>query len=345
MAVFQLAQASFSNNSKPSTPQSINIDQLTDALLRKELELFQLNTKFFMHTALVSTARQRRMFAYAQTNNCLTEAALIEQMAVRYNLAREKRPKAPANIIFDPDEELPDEPIPANSKAAATSLQRGGKDRGRLAAAGEAQMIGQSVGIVGDIFEQSLNGLNLFKLHAEGLTPGLYRQQVATLHSQIDNLTTQRNSALTFDGIAQTTDRLTGGESILLSDLRDLGLVEYSNFHVGTKRFWFFQNAAYELDLLKNGLGLTGNIIGLTGNHRKLPRWQGSAGIFSVLSGFVVLVTPAVGRVTGNLAGVAARHSVLPELNDVVDKDVHNFYEHRQTLWPDICRRNQNRSI
>lgn len=343
------------------------IDKLNRQILRKEIELERLNTRFRMETSLVSPWRQRRMFMYSQTSAWLTEVSLISQMKIRYKLAKEKRPRVPQNVIFNTDEDFP-EGAPAvdfdndgdsddddsnefaaiqdgdfsGSQPQNPSIPRirrqNGKERGRLAAAAETQLVGQLIGASGDVFEIGLNFCNYLKLRHKELTPALYRKNVQVLHTELDNLFEARKKACAQAVLAPSDRTTVNAEGKLLTDLKDLELREYSEFHAATKNFWTLQNTAYLVDFSKNMFGVTSNIISLTGNHKRNPRMQGGAGIFSILSGTTVLLTPIVGRVTGNVSGLAARRLVSPELTSVATKDLTVFSSDREKLLSFIAK-------
>ncbi|MBY0358153.1 MAG: hypothetical protein K2W82_09145 [Candidatus Obscuribacterales bacterium] len=334
------------------------INSQTTAVLKKELELERLNAEFRMETSLVSPWRQRRMFLYSQANSWLTQVSLIQQMRVRYQLAREKRPPGSGNVQFDTEEELPDnerivqvdndddgdfdEEIiiddigvsgrgPVGSQRTVVRQQRG-KERGKLATANILQMVGQGVGASGALFEVGLNFNNYLRLRKKLLTPAFYRGRAQKIHAEIDELLAAREQACGSAQLSSPERRLIEVEGKMLKDLRDLSLIEYSEYHAAAKRFWTLQNTAYMVDVTKNMLGLTGSIINLTGNHLRRPRMQGGGGVFSILSGVVVLLTPVVGRVSGNVSGLAARRLVSRELTTVRVKDLDTFVADKQKL-------------
>lgn len=356
--------------------QEQRIDRLTDRILLKELELEKLNTQFRLETSLVSPWRQRRMFLYAQANSWLTEVSLIRQMQLRYKLAREQRPRGSNNVQFDTDEDLPDGPpffvgdfdgdgddgdaddfflfdqnIPVseggtggNPALTNTIRRQSGKERGRLAAANETQLVGQCIGVAGSVFEVGLNVHNYFKIRRKGLTPGQYHKRVQSMHAELEQLLAERQKFCAEGGYSSKSPAV-NAESRVIKDLVDLSLSEYLEYHAAAKRFWVLQNTAYFVDITKNMLGVTGNIISLTGNHKRRPRMQGGAGVFSVLSGVAVLLTPVVGRVTGNLSGLAARRLVSAELNDVAVKDLSVLSADRQALVNLIGKQNEQKNV
>lgn len=267
--------------------ESVNLEQITQSILRKQIEFERLNTQFRIETTLVSPWRQRRMFAYAESNASLTEASLLQALPVRYNLARKKIPRPP------PDN----------------------KNRSRLVAAARTQLVGQAIGAGGDLFELGLNFVHYCSIRKHSYNPATYRKRVNVLHNELDNLIEQRHLLLNQPNQFSTDDiKIAQVEGKLLSDLRDLSLVEYSQYLSGTKRFWVLQNTAYLVDFAKNATGMAGNIVGLEANHINRPHLVGSAFLLSAISGAIVLITPIVGRVTGNVAGLAAARTASKEL-------------------------------
>lgn len=277
---------------------SSNIDQITQSILQKQIELERLNTQFRIETTLVSTWRQRRMFTYAESNAGLTEASLIKAIPIRYNQARKKIPKPP------PDN----------------------RNRSRLVAATRVQLVGQCIGAGGDVLELGLNFMHYCSIRKKGYNPSAYQRRVSVLHSELDNLIEQRRVLLANSNqLSQEEMKTAQVEGKLLSDLRDLTLLEYAKYLSGTKRFWVLQNTAYLVDLAKNATGIAGNIVGLQANHINRPHWVGTAFLLSAISGVIVLVTPLVGRVTGNVAGLAAGKTASKELTHVQARGTETF--------------------
>ncbi|HEY9681341.1 MAG TPA: hypothetical protein V6C86_07165 [Oculatellaceae cyanobacterium] len=324
------------------------LDLLTRNILRKEAELDELNTIFRMKTSLVSKARQRRMFAYSEIQSSCTLASQIMQIHYRYFLAKVRRPNT--NLQFDTEQDIPDtqelqqeekqfsqEPAAAqkaeNSQYTLSGVKfQKGIQRSRLALAAKAQLVGQAVGVVGDIFEVDLNFINYLKLRHQRLTPAFYRQRVQVLHTQLDSLLTERKSAISQMFLTNDDTRVINAETQLLGDLRDLCLQEYGEFSAATMRFWFFQNTGYFMDFAKNGTSVAGSAISLAANHTRRPRMAGSAGLFSIITGGIVLLVPAAGRVTGNLSASGARKLVSKELRDIEAHEIRDYMHDADSL-------------
>lgn len=288
------------------------VEKLTKQVLAKELQLERLNTVFRQQTTQTSNWRQRRMFAYGEGNACMTLSGLLLALPAQYQVAAEKTIKTKNSTV----------------KPHSTPSQRN-----NLRAGVRMSLIANSYNTGGDLLELGLNFINYCSLRKKGLVPSIYRANVHKLHNEIDNLIKERRVALAsvanFSGEDKTTAKVEGK---LLDDLRDLYLLEYMDYHSGCKRFWFVQNIAYLTDIAKNVTGGAGNIIALQAYHLHHPNLFGGAGLLTLISGAIILVVPLVGRVTGNISGLAARRTVSQEVADVhtsttetYSSDLNNF--------------------
>jgi hypothetical protein len=309
---------------------SAKLDALTKQILLRELELERLSTRFQIETTLTKPWRQRRVFAYGEANAGLTLAGLLCALPVRYQLAREVLPPGFKGTI-DTDEELPE--VPPNTPANSPLRNRGGiNTRARLEDAGRLQVVGSAIGAGGDIIELGLNFEHYLWLKRNGFSPATYRHQVQLIHSQLDDLIRERHSVLAASNLSTSDRQAAESEEQLLGDLRGLALVHYSDFHSATRRFWAFQNTAFLVDLSKNLTSMSGNVIGLVGTQSRRNRMAGGAGLFGVIAGGIVLLTPIFGRVTGNVSGLAAKRSVSKELTDVQSATAAIYAAHKQNF-------------
>ncbi len=281
---------------------SYQLDQITKQILAKEIEFERLNTRFRMETTLVTPWRQRRVFLYGETSASCSEAAAIITMPILYKSS--------------------------NPKTRFTA-RRVNNDKSNLVAATRTSLVGQAVGAGGDILELGLNFLNYEKLRRKSFNPKAYSLRVHALRVELDSLIEQRRILLSNANLYSAESKTAQAESKLLDNIRDLSLLEYSRFHSATRRFWTYQNTAFVVDLIKNSTGITANIIGLAANHLRRPRMIGGAGVVSIINGAIILVTPSVGRVTGNLSGLAAARTASKELTNVQADNAKDFSLHR----------------
>ena len=273
-----------------SVDKNKDIEEITNSILHKEFELERLNTRFRIETTLVSPWRQRRVFAYGESGASLTEAGLITALPVRYNLARKK--------------------------VAKPSVDN--KNKHRLQDATRTQMVGQFIGAGGDIIELTLNFINYWSIRKKGFNPGAYRKRVQIIEAELDNLIDQRSKLLNNSiGLSVKEIKIAQAEGKLLSDMRDLSLLEYGQYLSGTKRFWMFQNTAFLVDFAKNSTGAAGSLVNLIASNLGRTRMAGGGYLLSAISGAIVVVIPVVGRVTGNMSGLAAAKTASKELTNI----------------------------
>ena len=282
---------------------SSSLDQITKQILVKEIEFERLNTHFRMETTLVSPWRQRRVFLYGEASASGAAAASIIDIPVLYKLANPK---------------------------THLSERQADNAKTQLVAGLRCSLVGQAIGAGGDIFELGLNFLNYQSIKKRSFNPRSYKLRVHSLRIELDNLLEQRRLLLTNSTNLTQPERETGlAESRLLDDIRDLTLLEYSRFHSATRRFWTYQNTAFFVDLLKNSTAMTASIIGLAANHLERPGMVGGAGVMAIINGAIILVTPSVGRVTGNLSGLAAEKTASTELTNMHADNAKSFSTHR----------------
>jgi hypothetical protein len=319
-----------------------NVDHLTRQFLDKVIDLEKLNANFRLRTGIVSPWRQRRVFLYGEANAMCTEASQIEAMVVRYSILRNspQKPisgasaKTAAGNAANQDIEKGDDEIDQATSFPFTGTATGRVPNtvGRLMTANSVGIVGNSIGATGDIIELNLNLLNYLGLRKDHLNPSSYKSRVGVLHGQISKLGDQRNDAIKSGQFSDSELAVINAETKVLADFKDLSLVEYSNFHASTKRFWAFQNTAFLVDLLKNTVAGSGGVVGITGSHLRNPFATGTSGILSICSGGLVMLTPFFGRVTGNLAGTASRRLISKELIDVQAHKASEFASARLQL-------------
>ncbi len=331
-----------------STVDNSSVDDLTNRILQKEIEIERLNCHFRMETGLVSRWRQRRLYLYGEANAACTEAGLIEQMAIRYKLK---------NPVTLPPYAMTLSVSARNNLKRMLTVARLRANKGKLEAGVEEQLIGNFIGLAGDSYEMSLNFLNYFRIRHRGFNPEAYHRRIHILDGQLDALIDQRKQLLLDAASSSSPSDLAvvNAEGKLLKDIHDCELSEYKAFHAGTKNFWVFQNMAFAFDFAKNGTGAAGNIISLLGAHltKAAPsgrrvirvRMQGGASLFPIIAGAIVTVTPVVGRVTGNISGLAARRLVSKELVHVDEIDSEQLAADRKRLSELIGSANQQNDI
>jgi hypothetical protein len=286
----------------PADPTVARIEELTKRILEKEIELERLSTRFRIETTLVSPWQQRRVFVYGETNASCTEGGILTALPVRYRLAHFK------------GEHVPD------------------SWRAKLRDAARLQLVGQLFGAGGDVIELGLNFKHYLALRERSFNPAMYRSRIRALHVVLDNLLQERQHMLSQAGLLASDLKAAQAEAQLLYALRDLSLIEYSRALSSSRKFWAYQNTAFLVDFAKNMTGASASIITLAADHSHHPHLGGDSGLMQTLSGVITLVTPVVGRVTGNMSGLAARRVSSKELTNINVKSVDAYSKDKENF-------------
>ena len=324
------AQEATFEESTSTVGQSGNLDELTNHVIAKELELQKLNAHFRMESTRQPRWRPWRQFVYSETNAGCTEAGLIARMALSYPYM-----KRPATIYK----------LSTVTKSSAgkvrkvvkitASLSKAPRPNAQLVERGAAtQMIGQLIGAAGDIFELSSNVVSSIKDRKHGFDPRTYARKVDRTSKELDELLAQRDEMLREPTTPFSTHELelANAEGTILHDVRDLTLLQYAQYHSGARKLKFFQNAAYVMNITKNAAGAAGNMVNLESTHLSQPKLAGTASLLTLVAGAVIVATPVVGRVSGNLAGLVDRRIVSKNFVNVQSHEARTFADHRQVF-------------
>jgi hypothetical protein len=325
------AQEAPSDESTSTVGRSEDLEQLTNHVIAKELELQKLNAHFRMESTRQPRWRPWRQFVYAETNAGCTEAGLIARMALSYPFMRR-----PATIYM----------VSTVTKSSAGKVRKVVKitaslskaprpDAQLVERAAATQMIGQLIGATGDIFELSSNLISSLKDRKHGFDSRTYARKVERTSKKLDELLAQREETIqtirTTAPLSSTHElELAQAEGAVLHDVRDLTLLQYAQYHSGARKLRFFQNAAYVLNITKNAAGAAGNMVNLESTHLSQPKLAGTASLLTLVAGAVIVATPVVGRVSGNLAGLVDRRIVSKNFVNVQSQEARTFADHRQ---------------
>jgi len=190
-----------------------------------------------------------------------------------------------------------------------TSLAKAPRASSKLVeGAATTQMIGQLVGAAGDVFELSSNIRNSLQAEKHGLGVKAYAGKAKELTDQVDELLTRRNQALFRQQTSSGNDlAVVNAEGAVLKDVRDLAVLQSVQYRSGIRKLHTFQNAAYVLNIAKNAAGAAGNMLNLESTHNQQPKLAGGASVLTTVAGAIIVATPVLGRVSGNLAGLVDR--------------------------------------
>jgi len=282
------------NGNRKSLFQEIN--DLTNEIVLLEIEIQKSNALFRLESTRQPRLRKWRQFVYSQANSNMTEAALIGRMALSYPYTRENSGR--------PDQR-------AIQRCAATS------------------MVGQLIAAGGETFELVDNFRNYRKAEHKEMDPGSYRKRVTNSVKKLDALLEKKEQLIISAELSQEDLKIIKGESALLRDVRDLALVQYGQYHAGSKRLRFFQNAAYLISISRNIVGATSNLLNIQASRLRNNNISGYASILNLIAGTLVVATPVFGRVSNNLAGLVDRRVVSKDFADIEAKETATFIRDR----------------
>lgn len=284
--------------SAESPVTSAKIESLTNEILRKEIELMMLNTKFRMATTDKGRAKPWRVFLANLAASGVATAGITTIAAERWRTWQR--------------------PATANR----TTLK-----------AGPIMLITSHSIITGSILcEAMLDAIKDCKQRKNGLDAASTQKKALELCTIIDAKLSERDAlTATLRGNLSEQDlRMLTGEGLLLRDLRNLSLSEYTQFHVRSKRRIAARNASYlnGLSAASTG-GYLGSLCGLIAVCARKPRIAGPAGIGFTISGFNIATAPIVGRASGNWAANRAKARLARQLPKV---EPANLQEHAAVL-------------
>ncbi|MBI4532956.1 MAG: hypothetical protein HY711_03330 [Candidatus Melainabacteria bacterium] len=280
------------------SPQTL--EEVTAEIVQKEIELLRLNTYFRIESTDRGRLKPWRLFLYNLGGSGVSNAGITTVAAERWRTWQ--RPKT--------------------------------ANRNALKAGPMLLMIGHSIVVGGILIEATLDVINDHKVKKKGFNAKAAKARALKLKNEIDAKIAERERLLV-EGI-ELSDRdkeVARVEGKVLKDVRDLGLIEHSQFYVRAKR----RRAARDVGYI-NGFaaattgGYIGSLMGLLAVSNRKPRLAGPAGIGFILSGAHIVMAPVVGKVSANIAGKHASKQIKGELGAIAPKVAESFDADRQEL-------------
>lgn len=256
-----------------------DIKQITFKILLKEIELERFNIDYRKHANVQGRWRGPRYYLSQAGNNASTMAGLFDAVAIRED-------DRPSRIALE------------NSFVP--------------------QMVGQLVAASGSATELAVNKFHDRQAKKLGLDSKAALKKARRFKADIDALLEER-ARLIADGagrISQQDLALLAAEEKVLFSLTRLSLHEFVQFYAGTRRFRWFQDSLYVMDIAKNLVGATGNIVAIEGLKRGQPTFVGHAGVLVLTSGALIAANPVLSRGVGKMAGALSRRQCRDLLLD-----------------------------
>jgi hypothetical protein len=247
------------------------VERLSNEILGLEIELLKLNTDLRMKSTDKNRIKPWRTFLYNLGGSGVATAGITTIAAERWRTWRK----------------------PAT--ASRTALK-----------AGPIMLLTSHSIITGGILlESALDLANDRRIRKAGLDTKSTKKKAVDLMHRIDNKLKAREAILAGLNTLYPEEREKAiNETPVLTDLRNMAVSEYCNFHVRAKKRLASRNFAYINGFVSATTGgYLGSLLGLLAVSCRKPRLAGPAGIGFTISGATIALGPEMGRMVGNCAG------------------------------------------
>lgn len=269
-----------------SPMQSVGeIDQLTKAILLKEIELQRYNLHYTIEVAKQGRWKGWRYAGLQEINSGLNLSGSIISVVNRgSNIHRAQgvklHPQLAANYI---------------------------------------PMIGSIIGTGAAAGEFAINQYHDLIARKHGYSPAAAIKHVQSLKDEINALIAKRDALIKIEAsdpnlIAHV--EVDEAEGKILVDVRDQALQEFERFHVGARKLLAFQQAQYFFDMAKYSTSAIGSNFAYLSLHRKARVWNGRAGVMFIISGQLTMWGPIASRVFAKGVGELTKKRVRPVVED-----------------------------
>lgn len=201
-------------------------------------------------------------------------------------------------------------------------------------------MIGSIIGASGAAIEFWINQYHDWEAARKGFSPRAARKHVLELKDQIDKLMAERALMVRIEKSAPLLTahaEIDDAEGRVLKDMRDLGLLEYSKFHIGQRRFMAFQQSLYFFDLAKYSTSAIGSFFAYMSLHKHRRVWNNRAGVLFDISGALTIAAPLASRGIGILAGKFHKHLISDISKDVETREIAQL-EKDEAILEQLCK-------
>ncbi len=299
------------------------IESLTKQIAKLELELIRLNTNFRIECTSVSKWKTWRFFLYNLGGSASCEAGSISIAATRWHYCNSPNP------------------MPISSAVAGPTLL----------------LIGHCIVLGGVLTETALDFLHDRAVRNEGFDINTTQKRVLEIKKNIDKLLAERDALLTQvpakQGDSDSNDlsnsnlkdrEVETAEGVILKDIRSLALNEYAKFFVRANRFFAVRdaNSLLSASAASSG-GFGGSLMGIISSARRRQRTVGIGGIGFPISGGIIVLTPILTRLVGNIRAHNASNQINSELENLESRSVLQLDADRTKLEQIISRKDPSK--
>lgn len=297
----------------PASASLDEVEELNRQILLKEVELERFSINFRKYNNIQGRWRGWRYFAFQEANAGMTAAGLTTQLVDRQRVIRN------ANVFN----------VNSSGKISyvPNGVNRVTQEKGLI-----LQMVGQTVGAVGSGIELGINLHHGHAAHKRGYGSKESISFVLALRDQINALFEKRAAAVTAANLESDDLAIAQAEEAVLRDITDMGLQEYADYHVAAKKFRAFQDSLYVFDIAKNTTGAVGNLVNVVQTHERRPHLSGGAGVLTLTSGALIMVTPLLAQGVGKLVASSHKRALRQVVAGISPHTVDELEVHRREL-------------
>lgn len=289
------------------------VEELNRQILLKEIELERFSINFRKYNNIQGRWRGWRYFAFQEANAGMTAAGLTKQLVDRQRVIEN------ANIF-------------QVSNSGKVSYVSNGVDRVSQEKGLVLQMLGQTIGAIGSGIELGINIHHGRAAHKKGYGAKESISFVLALRDDIRALFAKRASAIEAAHLEGRDLAIAQAEENVLRDITDMGLQEYSDYHLAAKKFRAFQDSLYIFDIAKNTTGAVGNLVNIVQTHERRPHLSGGAGVLTLTSGALIMFTPLLAQGVGKVVAASHKRALRPVVAGISPHTVDELEVHRRQL-------------
>lgn len=276
-------------------------ETLSRQILLKEIELERFNINYRMETGKADRFKHWRYFLSQEASACLTNAGFITIAAER---ARHINSPGKLNLL---------------------TIENGVVVR----------IVAPFIGMAGSALELGINSWRDYELHRSGFSPQIAKHHVLALRAEIDRLLNERDALLAAgpERPEQSTHAdMEKAEGAVLGDIRDLSLVEFERFHIGSRKYKAFERSLYVLDMTNDAILAAINFVSLHAIRTRQAKLDGPVGAMAIVFGGIGIFTPILSRSIGKAVALYDKHFLAACRDNIQTREVAKLDADRERL-------------
>ncbi len=249
----------YANNTISTNSELSRIEDITNTIVKQELALLSLDTKFRIENFKSDKLKPWRIFTYKLAASGLTEAGITTVAISRWK-------------YYDHPSLTP---------------------QGLLEAGPICNLTAANIVLGGTALEGVLDKVHDYRIRKAGLDAKTALRHFVKVRSEIDSLLTERNNLVCTSDLSNTQRQIVETDGAVLQDIRNLASLQFANYYAREKRTRVGRDAGTLLTIAGAGTGgYIGSLNSLLAASNHNPKQAGVAGIGFVISGLIVALTP-----------------------------------------------------